>query len=145
MNWLLWPSRFWAVGPSLVQTAFDAGRRRAFTESAGQNYEALVASYRQATLDAFQQVEDNLSTLRILEKESAAQRAAVEQARRSLELAMNRYKGGLVTYLEVVSAQTITLQNERTSVDLLRRRMLSSVLLIKALGGGWNVSKLPQT
>ena len=64
---------------------------------------------------------------------------------RSLELAMNRYKGGLVTYLEVVSAQTITLQNERTSVDLLRRRMLSSVLLIKALGGGWNVSKLPQT
>jgi outer membrane protein TolC len=68
----------------------------------------------------------------------------VEQAQRSLELAMNRYKGGLVTYLEVVSAQTIALQNERTAVDLLRRRMLSSVLLIKALGGGWNISKLPQ-
>ena len=85
-----------------------------------------------------------LSTLRVREQEAGAQRAAVEQAQRSLELAMNRYKGGLVTYLEVVSAQTIALQNERTAVDLLRRRMLSSVLLIKALGGGWNISKLPQ-
>lgn len=105
----------------------------------------MLAAYRQTTLDAFRQVEDNLSALRTLEQEANAQRAAVEQARRSLELAMNRYKGGLVTYLEVVSAQTIALQNERAAVDILRRRMLSSVLLIKALGGGWDVSKLPQT
>jgi NodT family efflux transporter outer membrane factor (OMF) lipoprotein len=144
VNWLAWPSRFWAIGPSAIQTAFDAGRRRALAESAGANYEALVAEYRQATLDAFRQVEDSLSTLRILERESEAQRSAVEQARRALELAMNRYKGGLVTYLEVVSAQTIALANERTAVDLLRRRMLSSVLLIKALGGGWDINKLPQ-
>lgn len=145
VNWLTWPSRFWAIGPSAVQTAFDAGRRRALAASATENYDALVAGYRQTTLDAFRQVEDNLSALRTLEEEAGAQHAAVEQARRSLELAMNRYKGGLVTYLEVVSAQTIALQNERTAVDLLRRRMLSSVLLIKALGGGWDTSKLPQT
>ena len=144
INWLAWPSRLWAIGPSAIQTAFDAGHRRAIAESAGENYTALVAGYRQNTLDAFRQVEDSLSTLRVLEQEASAQRAAVEQAQRSLELAMNRYKGGLVTYLEVVSAQSIALQNERTAVDLLRRRMLSSVLLIKALGGGWNVSKLPQ-
>ncbi len=145
INWFAWPSRFWAIGPSAVQTAFDAGRRRALATSATENYDALVAAYRQTTLEAFRQVEDNLSTLRTLEEEASAQRAAVEQARRSLELAMNRYKGGLVTYLEVVSAQTIALQNERTAVDLLRRRMLSSVLLIKAVGGGWDASKLPQT
>jgi NodT family efflux transporter outer membrane factor (OMF) lipoprotein len=145
VNWLAWPSRFWAIGPSAVQTAFDAGRRRALATSAAENYDALVSGYRQTTLDAFRQVEDSLSTLRTLEEEASAQHAAVEQARRSLELAMNRYKGGLVTYLEVVSAQTIALQNERTAVDVLRRRMLSSVLLIKALGGGWDASKLPQT
>jgi NodT family efflux transporter outer membrane factor (OMF) lipoprotein len=145
VNWFAWPSRFWALGPSAAQTAFDAGRRRALAASARENYDALLAAYRQTTLDAFRQVEDNLSALRTLEQEANAQRAAVEQARRSLELAMNRYKGGLVTYLEVVSAQTIALQNERAAVDILRRRMLSSVLLIKALGGGWDVSKLPQT
>lgn len=145
INWLAWPSRFWAIGPSAAQTLFDAGRRRALAESASANYDALVAAYRQTTLDAFQQIEDNLSTLRTLEEEANTQRAAVDQAHRALELSMNRYKGGLVTYLEVVAAQTAALQNQRTLVDLLRRRMLSSVLLIKALGGGWDTSKLPST
>jgi NodT family efflux transporter outer membrane factor (OMF) lipoprotein len=143
VNWLTWPSRFWAVGPSMLQTIFDGGRRRAQANSATASYDETVANYQQAALSAFQQVEDNLSTLRILSEQAKAQRVAVEAAQQSLELSLNRYQGGLVTYLEVVSAQTITLQNESTEVDLLRRRMDASVLLIKALGGGWDVSKLP--
>jgi NodT family efflux transporter outer membrane factor (OMF) lipoprotein len=143
VNWLNWPSRFWAVGPSMLQTAFDAGRRRAVAESAHAVYDQTLAAYRQATLAAFQEVEDNLSSLRILEQQAAAQRVAVQAAEESLNLSLVRYKGGLVTYLDVVSAQNIALQNESTELDLLRRRMDASVLLIKALGGGWDISKLP--
>jgi NodT family efflux transporter outer membrane factor (OMF) lipoprotein len=145
IDWLAWPSRLWAVGPAVAQTIFDAGRRRAAAEQASASYDEAVANYRQAALTAFQDVEDNLSTLRILEQQSKAQQVAVEAARQSLDLSMNRYKGGLVTYLEVISAQSIALADEYTEVDLLRRRMDASVLLIKALGGGWNVSKLPAT
>ncbi len=143
VNWLTWPSRFWAVGPSVLQTVFDGGRRRAASESATASYDETVANYRQAALTAFQEVEDNLATLRVLEDQSKAQRVAVEAAQQSLDLALNRYKGGLVTYLEVITAQSIALQNEATEVDILRRRMDASVLLIKALGGGWDASKLP--
>jgi NodT family efflux transporter outer membrane factor (OMF) lipoprotein len=143
VNWFAWPSRFWAIGPTALETIFDAGRRRAIESSATAGYDIAVANYRQTALDAFRQVEDNLAELRILEQEEQTQRAAVASAERSLDLSMNRYKGGLVTYLEVATAQTIALQNERAEVDLLRRRMDASVLLIKALGGGWNVSKLP--
>ncbi|MGI8962540.1 MAG: efflux transporter outer membrane subunit [Bryobacteraceae bacterium] len=145
INWFTWPSRFWAVGPQMLQTVFDAGRRRAQVEQAEAAYDADIATYRQAALAAFQEVEDNLSTLRMLGEELAKQREATVSARNSLELALNRYKGGLVTYLEVITAQQIALTNERTEVDLVRRRMDASVLLIKALGGGWEVSKLPQT
>lgn len=143
VNWLTWPSRFWAVGPSVLQTVFDAGRRRAASESATASYDETVANYRQAALTAFQEVEDNLATLRVLEDQAKAQRVAVEAAQQSLDLSLNRYKGGLVTYLEVITAQSIALQNEATEVDILRRRMDASVLLIKALGGGWDASKLP--
>ncbi len=143
VNWFNWPSRFWAIGPSAVQTIFDAGRRRATESAATAGYDTSVANYRQTALDAFREVEDNLAALRILEQEDQTQRAAVAAAERSLNLAMNRYRGGLVTYLEVATAQTIALQNERTQVDLLRRRMDASVMLIKALGGGWNVASLP--
>lgn len=145
VNWLSWPSRLWAVGPSVAQVIFDAGRRRAVSESALAGYDEAVANYRQAALTAFQEVEDNLATLRVLEEQSQAQRVAVEAAQQSLELSLNRYKGGLVTYLEVITAQSIALQNQITEVDILRRRMDASVLLIKALGGGWDVSKLPAT
>lgn len=144
VSWFAWPSRFWSVGPGIAETIFDAGRRRAQVESALAGYDATVANYRQTALTAFQEVEDNLSTLRILEQESATQHEATAAAENSLELSMNRYKGGLVTYLEVITAQSIALTNERTDVDLLRRRMDASVALIKALGGGWNASKLPQ-
>jgi NodT family efflux transporter outer membrane factor (OMF) lipoprotein len=145
INWFTWPSRFWAVGPQMLETVFDAGRRHAQVEIAQSAYDADVATYRQTALTAFQEVEDNLSTLRILEQELAKQREATASAENSLELSLNRYKGGLVTYLDVITAQTIALTNQRTEVDLVRRRMDASVLLIKALGGGWDVSKLPQS
>jgi NodT family efflux transporter outer membrane factor (OMF) lipoprotein len=143
-NWLNWPSRFWAVGPSVLQTIFDGGRRKAVSESALANYDATIASYRETALGAFREVEDNLAALRILDEEAKAQRVAVASAQRSLELSTNRYKGGLVTYLEVITAQSTALANERTEVDLVRRRMGASVLLIKALGGGWDASQLPK-
>ncbi|HWQ54559.1 MAG TPA: efflux transporter outer membrane subunit [Bryobacteraceae bacterium] len=143
-NWIAWPSRLWALGPSAAETIFDGGRRRAALESATANYDATVADYRQQVLDAFRQVEDCLSNLRILEEQGARQSAAIDAARRSEELSMNRYKGGLVTYLEVVTAQAIRLQNERAGIEIQRRSAENTVLLIKALGGGWQASAIPQ-
>lgn len=145
VNWLMWPSRFWAVGPTVSQILFDAGRRRAISEGAVAAYDEAVANYRQSVLTAFQEVEDNLSTLRVLEEQAQAQRVAVEAAEQSMDLSLNRYKGGLVTYLDVIATQSIAYQNQATEVDILRRRMDAAVLLIKALGGGWDVSKLPKT
>ena len=142
-NWLAWPSHFFALGPTLLETLYDAGLRHAVTDQAWAAYDANVASYRQSVLTAFQEVEDNLAALRILERESAKQQQAVESAERSLALSTNRYKGGLVTYFEVITAQSIALSNEITAVNILTRRMNASVLLIKALGGGWNASTLP--
>ena len=142
-NWFGWPSGFWAVGPALTQTLFDAGRRHATSESARANYDATVATYRQTSLTAFQEVEDNVAALRILENETQQQQQAVASSQESLQLFTNRYKGGVDTYLQVITAQTIELANERNAIDILRRRLDASVLLIKALGGGWNVSNLP--
>jgi len=144
VNWFTWPSRFWGLGPQLVQTIFDAGRRKSQVEISLAAYDATVASYRQTSLTAFQEVEDNLSSLRILEAEAAKQHEATLAAENSQQLAMNRYKGGLVTYLEVITAQSIALSNERAEVDLMQRRMNASVQLVRALGGGWDVSKLPK-
>ncbi len=142
-NWFGWPSGFWAVGPALAETLFDAGRRRATSESARANYDSAVATYRQTSLTAFQEVEDNVAALRILENETQQQEQAVASSQESLQLFTNRYKGGVDTYLQVITAQTIELANERNAIDILRRRLDASVLLIKALGGGWNVSNLP--
>jgi NodT family efflux transporter outer membrane factor (OMF) lipoprotein len=142
-NWFTWPSGFWAVGPALAQTLFDGGRRRATSESARANYDATVATYRQTSLTAFQEVEDNVAALRILENETQQQQQAVASSQESLQLFTNRYKGGVDTYLQVITAQTIELSNERNAIDILRRRLDASVLLIKALGGGWKASNLP--
>jgi NodT family efflux transporter outer membrane factor (OMF) lipoprotein len=142
-NWFTWPSRFWAVGPSMLETLFDAGRRHATSQAALANYDGTVASYRQTTLTALQQVEDNLAALRILEQEARQQQDATASAQESLQIFTNRYIGGVDPYLQVITAQTIALQNERNDVDILRRRMDASVLLIKGLGGGWNASQLP--
>jgi NodT family efflux transporter outer membrane factor (OMF) lipoprotein len=142
-NWFSWPASFWAVGPGLAETLFDAGRRRANSESARAGYDAAVASYRQTSLTGFQEVEDNLAALRILENEAQQQQQAVASAKDSLQLFTNRYRGGVDTYLQVITAETTELANERNAIDILRRRMDASVLLVKALGGGWDVSKLP--
>ena len=142
-SWLNGPSAIWAIGGSAAQTIFDAGRRRAVSDQAKAAYDGTIADYQQTVLTSFQQVEDSLSDLRVLEEEAKTQDAAVAAANRSLEQSTNRYKGGLDTYLTVITAQSAVLSNERTAVSLLTRRMTSSVLLIKALGGGWDVSKLP--
>ena len=136
-------SLLWSVGASITQTIFDGGRRRATSDAARASYDATVAAYRQTTLTAFQQVEDNLAALRILEQEAQQQRRAVESAQLSLRLFTNRYRGGVDNYLQVITAQTVTLANQRTEIDILRRRVDASVLLVKALGGGWDVGALP--
>jgi NodT family efflux transporter outer membrane factor (OMF) lipoprotein len=142
-SWLAGPSGLWSLGGSALQTIFDAGRRRAISDQAKAAYDGTIANYQQTVLTSFQQVEDSLSDLRILDEEAKTQDAAVAAANRSLEQSTNRYKGGLDTYLTVITAQSAALANERTAVSLLTRRMTSSVLLIKALGGGWDRSQLP--
>jgi NodT family efflux transporter outer membrane factor (OMF) lipoprotein len=142
VNWLSSPSAFASVGASAVVTAFDVGRRRAASDQTRAAYDQAVANYRQNVLVAYQEVEDNLAALRLLEDESSTQTAAVAAAEHSLALSTNRYKGGVTTYLEVITAQTTALANERTAVQISGRRMVDSVLLIKALGGGWNAASL---
>jgi NodT family efflux transporter outer membrane factor (OMF) lipoprotein len=137
------PSGFLSAGASAVVTVFDVGRRRAVSEQARAAYDESVANYRQTILTALQEVEDDLATLRILNDEAKSQEAAVAAAEHSLDLSTNRYKGGVVSYLEVTTAQSTALADERAAVDILRRRMTASVSLIKALGGGWNATSLP--
>ena len=138
-----WPSRLFAVGPTVTQTLFDGGLRGALNASARAAYDGTVASYRQTVLTAFQEVEDNLAALRILEQEANVQNEAVTAAQRSVALTTDQYKVGIVSYLNVVTAQTFALTDERAAVDIATRRMVASTLLIKGLGGGWNASQLP--
>ena len=144
VNLLRGPNALWAVGPELAETLFDAGRRRATSQAAWANYDATTANYRQTDLGAFQEVEDNLAALRILDDETQQQRQATTSAQDWLDVSTNRYKGGVDNYLQVIIAQTAALANERNEADILRRRMDASVLLIKAVGGGWNVAELPK-
>jgi NodT family efflux transporter outer membrane factor (OMF) lipoprotein len=137
------PNRFWSLGPSLLATVFDGGRRRAAVAEAEANYDATVAAYRQSVLTAFQAVEDNLAAVRILADEATQQAAATAAAERSLALTRNRYNAGIATYLEVITAQNAAFVNERNAVDLRVRQMTASVNLIRALGGGWTVGELP--
>ncbi len=136
-------SGFWSAAPVAALTLLDGGRRRAVSEQAKAGYEQAVALYRETTLSALREVEDQLATLRVLNEEALLQRAAVAASERSLELSNSRYKGGIATYLEVIVAQNVALNNRRVAVDILARRLTASVLLVKALGGGWDVSKLP--
>jgi NodT family efflux transporter outer membrane factor (OMF) lipoprotein len=138
------PSGFWAVGSSAVVTLLDVGRRRAVNDQAKAGYDASVASYRETVLTAFQQIEDNLAALRILEQEAGVQSTAVEAAERSLSLSNTRYEGGVTSYLEVITAQNAALTDEVTAVNVLGRREANAVLLIEALGGGWDSADLPQ-
>ena len=137
------PSALWSLGGSAIELLFDAGRRHALTEEARAVYEENAANYRETVLQAFQEVENSLSGLRILSSESVAQQQAVESARHSLAISTNRYKGGVTTYLEVITAQTTQLADERAAADITTRQFAASVQLIKALGGGWDAGKLP--
>jgi NodT family efflux transporter outer membrane factor (OMF) lipoprotein len=137
------PSGFWSFGGSALMTVFDVGRRRALTDQAIAAYDYQVAAYRENVLTGFQQVEDNLAAVRILENEATVQDEAVVAAQRSLDLSIKRYKGGVTDYLEVIVAQNAALTDEVTAVNILGRRMANTVLLIQALGGGWDRSSLP--
>jgi NodT family efflux transporter outer membrane factor (OMF) lipoprotein len=142
LNWFTWPSRFWAVGPPVSETIFDGGRRKATNQRTRADYDATVANYRQTTLSAFQQVEDNLAALRILQTESEQQHHATTAALESLQTFEERYAGGLDLYLEVRTSQTTALADQRNEIDIMRRQLDASVLLIKALGGGWDAQQL---
>ncbi len=139
-----WPSRLWAVGPMVSQTLFDGGRRRATSEAAQANYEATVAEYQQTALDSFQQVEDNLLALRVLREEVRQQHETTVAAKETYRLFQARYQEGADTYLQVVTAETNALENQRHDIDLLRRQCLAHVALVKALGGGWDSGSLPK-
>ena len=142
-SWFTWPSRFWSVGPALAETLFDAGLRRAAVQQSQASYLQTVANYRQTTLVAFQQVEDNLAALRILSTEVQQQDAAIESAQRNLQVADDRYRAGIDPYLNVIVAQAALLNNQQIAVNLRREQMIASVQLVEALGGGWNVAQLP--
>jgi NodT family efflux transporter outer membrane factor (OMF) lipoprotein len=142
-DWLVWPSRMWSFGPSVTETVFDGGKRGALTDQARAAYDETVANYRKTVLAAFQNVEDQLAALRLLEQESARQNRAVAAAKDSLRITTDQYKAGIASYLAVVITQAATLDNERTAVDLLGRRMVASVFLIQSLGGGWSTDELP--
>ncbi|MGC2505650.1 MAG: TolC family protein, partial [Candidatus Acidiferrales bacterium] len=137
------PAGFWALAGSAAELIFDGGQRHGLTAEARAAYDESVDNYRQTTLSAFQDVEDNLAALRILQHEAKTQDGAVAAAQHSLDLSISRYRGGVANYLEVTTAQSAALSDEVTAVSILTRRMAASVLLVKALGGGWNASQLP--
>jgi NodT family efflux transporter outer membrane factor (OMF) lipoprotein len=145
LDLLAWPTRFWSLGLQLSEALFDGGKRRAQVKLTQATYDATVANYRQTVLTAFQQVEDSLAELRILSREAEITERAVKAAQKSLEISTIQYRGGIANYLQVITAQTSALQNQRSAVDILTRRLVASVSLIQSLGGGWDASQLPSS
>jgi NodT family efflux transporter outer membrane factor (OMF) lipoprotein len=137
------PAGFWSLAGAAAQTIFEGGARRGASDQAKALFDQSVDNYRQTVLTAFQETEDNLAALRVLEEEAKTQDAAVDAAEHSLSLSNSRYRGGVANYLEVITAQSAALADERAAVDISARRMAASVLLVKALGGGWDVSQIP--
>jgi NodT family efflux transporter outer membrane factor (OMF) lipoprotein len=142
-KWFTWPSRFFSIGPTLSETIFEGGRRRAILAETQANFDITVADYRQTVLTAFQQVEDNLAALRVMADEEVTVNLAVNSAERALAVSTAQYKAGTTSYLTVITAQATALSAERTAVQLLTRRLTASVALVQALGGGWDASQLP--
>ncbi len=136
-SWTTAPMRTWSVGPAIAQTLFNGGLTRAQTDSAKAAYDAAVAAYRQTVLSGFQEVEDNLAALNILRDEVKTQQDAVVSASKSVAVALNQYRAGTVSYLNVITAQETELASRKTEMDLTGRRMTACVTLIKAIGGGW--------
>jgi NodT family efflux transporter outer membrane factor (OMF) lipoprotein len=143
-TWIQGPSALWSLGAQAAELLFDAGQRHALTDQARHTYEANAAAYRSTVLAAFEDIEDQLSGLRILEQESTVEHRAVDSAQRSYDLSNQRYKGGVTSYLEVLTAEATLLQNQRTSIDLTTRQFVASVGLVRSLGGGWDASQLPK-
>jgi NodT family efflux transporter outer membrane factor (OMF) lipoprotein len=143
-TWIQGPSSLWSLGAQATELLFDAGQRRALTSEARHNYEAQAAAYRNTVFKAFNDVEDQLSGLRILEHESGVEQQAVDAAQQSYDLSNQRYKGGVTSYLEVLTAEAALIQNQRTAIDLQTRQFVSSVGLVRSLGGGWDVTLLPK-
>jgi NodT family efflux transporter outer membrane factor (OMF) lipoprotein len=142
-QWVMWPTRVWALGASASETIFDFGRHRAQYRQVKDAYDGAVAAYRQTALGAFQQVEDDLASLSWLAREGLHQDDAARSAEESLKLETERYKGGLVSYLDVITTQNIALNAERTAAQVLGRRMEAAVALVRDIGGGWDSAKLP--
>ena len=138
------PSLFWSLGPALAQTIFDGGFRKGVKAQALAAYDQSVANYRQTVLLAFQEVEDNLSTLRILQEEAALQAEAVEAARKSVEIRRNQYKAGIIDFLDVINTETIALNTQIAALNIQSNRLSAAVLLIRAVGGGWDAAALQQ-
>ncbi len=143
-TWLQGPSSLWSLGAQATELLFDAGQRHALTDQSRHAYEAQASTYKATVLAAFNEVEDKLSDLRVLEQESAVEQRAVADAQHSLDLSDQRYKGGVTSYLEVLTAESTLLANQRTETDLQTRQFAASVQLIRALGGGWDASQLPK-
>jgi NodT family efflux transporter outer membrane factor (OMF) lipoprotein len=143
-TWIQGPSALWSLGAQATQLLFDAGQRHALSDEARHAYEAQAAGYRASVFQAFNDVEDQLSSLRILEQESGAEQKAVASAQHSFDISNERYKGGVTSYLEVLTAEATLLQNQRTAIDLQTRQFLASVGLVRSLGGGWDASQLPK-
>jgi NodT family efflux transporter outer membrane factor (OMF) lipoprotein len=143
-TWIQGPSAFWSLGAQAAELLFDAGQRHALTDQARHQYEAQAAAYKNTIFAAFQDVEDNLSALRILNEEAVVEQRAVDSAQHSFDLSNQRYKGGATSYLEVLTAEQALLGNQRTLTDLQSRQFAASVQLIRALGGGWDTTQLPK-
>jgi NodT family efflux transporter outer membrane factor (OMF) lipoprotein len=135
------PNRFWSIGANLAEPLFDAGLRRAQRDQTLAQYDEAVADYRQTVLPGFQEVEDNLATLAVLKDEATIQQAAVDAARLSVDLTTNQYKAGIVGFINVVAAQTVLFNNERSLVQLRGRQWQANVTLVRALGGGWTAAE----
>ena len=143
-TWIQGPSSLWSLGAQAAELLFDAGQRRAITEEARHNYLAQAAAYRNSVFQAFDDVEDQLSTLQILEQEATVEGLAVAAAQNSFDVSNTRYKGGVTSYLEVLTAEATLIENQRTAIDILTRRFAASVGLVRALGGGWDATQLPK-